>query len=221
MDAACLFFFPTFQNHPIGWNDYLGEGKWRFSPKLSCRGGVWGAGGSLKTCVQMPHNAGSHGTLNLLIFSSFSAAFAINTIIIPWLRLWLGKVFKKAPHFKHMRIPKGINRTKKYLAAALALPEPRLWFSLCPAEHPIGIVYLNKGLKTKKLPFHFVALPHLLSQHQAAGISRFLLLVMRFGHWYTGKEGCNTTELSLHTCVKEQILTKWGGAFKITLDLSI
>lgn len=60
----------------------------------------------------------------LLIFSLFPAAFAIN-IIIPWLWLCLGKALKQAPHFKHMRIPKEINRAKKYLAAFLALPDPK------------------------------------------------------------------------------------------------
>lgn len=54
-DARCIFFFfPAFKNHPIHWNDYLGERKGGFCPKLSCGGGMRGAGGSLKNYVQMP-----------------------------------------------------------------------------------------------------------------------------------------------------------------------
>lgn len=66
VDVRCIYiFFPAFKNCPIRWNDYLGERKRGFCPNLSCGGGVWGAGGSLKNYVPAtPGNTGSRGVPN-------------------------------------------------------------------------------------------------------------------------------------------------------------
>lgn len=84
LDVFIGFFFSALKIPPICWDNYLGERKVGFCPKLSCGGGMRGARGSLKNYVQMPGNAGSHRVPNTPDLRLFPAAFAIDIIVIPW-----------------------------------------------------------------------------------------------------------------------------------------
>lgn len=64
LDVFIGGFFSALKIPPICWDNYLGERKVGFCPKLSCGGGMRGERGSLKNYVQMPGNAGSHRVPN-------------------------------------------------------------------------------------------------------------------------------------------------------------